>query len=1227
MPIWPEDRVDTPSTDLHEEARLNALAKYALLEGGASEALDRIARLVAQLLQVHAASITLISRDWQHVKACFNWISDDTPREATFCTHTIALGPAENVLEVTDARQDALFRTNPLVVGPPFIRYYAGVPLRTPEGYAVGSLCLLDTRPRAPLGAAQRALLSEFAAIVLGEFDRHRALRELRAAYETQRAHEARLAAFMRHTSDAVAIKDRDGRYLEVNPATARLVGPATDMLGRTDEELFGAREYAVARETDERVLRTGEALRTERRMVLNGEERIFHTTKFPLILEDGEVHGVIAVGRDMTEREALTRELREANAQLERRVAERTRALENAVYRDALTGLSNRRAFDLALDAALSRAASGGGNVQLVLFDLDELKGVNDRFGHGRGDELLRAFASALRVFEGGAAFRLGGDEFAVLLEDVLPEAVLPKDAAETAPPDAPNALQAWAREAVQLTRAAGFPLLHASVGSARYPSDARFSNELLRLADQRMLRDKATRKAEHKLAAFNAPSAEHSPDLAVQAIRATLSLLTRDGELDGAAWKTLLEAAVASVPGADGGSLTIREGATFVLRAQVGFSDALLGLEQTSREAEAWYGQGHWAAGRARLIRGEAVNQHSRAVHAAAGNERNRLAYERHGDVERLCANVCVPVVLGGEVIAQLNLDNLRLKSAFDEDALRVAEEFAAQAAALLAAARRRASEAARRRELEALVRVNSALREVQSAGAIQAVLVRETASLLDAEQVVFLQYEPQGYAQGYEKKEYESQDGVLRATAVHGSPAPPALAFRRGEGAVWTALEERRSVQWGVGPGSEWSELLGAGGASVLVAPLWTADAWIGALVVARPVQASFGDAEVQLLEAVASAGVTALKRVRAEQDSAEHVQELRLLADLSSLAGAFDDPSLVAERCLAACRSFLGADYASYHHVERQVTVSDGLAPAALARALSEFLAQKARVHDLLFNSPPVLATPAYPEVPGAFPALAQAGMQGVVLVPVSERGARVGFVTLVWFGSRAALPGAAGSLSARVAELIGRALERRAHIEDLEGAREGALLALGLSLELRDFETHGHTERVVALSAALGSALGLTAQELEGLRQGAYLHDVGKLAVPDAVLLKPGKLDPDEWRVMQSHAAVGADMMARLTTLHPHAREVIRHHHERWDGRGYPAALTDDQIPRAARIFSVVDVFDALISARPYKPAWSREAALAEIAGQAGAQFDPDVVRAFLELVRREEFVA
>ena len=163
------------------------------------------------------------------------------------------------------------------------------------------------------------------------------------------------------------------------------------------------------------------------------------------------------------------------------------------------------------------------------------------------------------------------------------------------------------------------------------------------------------------------------------------------------------------------------------------------------------------------------------------------------------------------------------------------------------------------------------------------------------------------------------------------------------------------------------------------------------------------------------------------------------------------------------------------------------------------------------------------------------------------------------------------------------------------------------------------ETLAHAVRVATLATALARRLGLEDTALDQVRAGAVLHDVGKLVVPDHILLKPGPLDADEWVVMRQHPVWGARLL-EAAGLTGHALAIVACHHERWDGSGYPHGLRRDEIPLAARLFAVVDVYDALTHDRPYRPAWSAEEALAYLRDQAGILFDPRVVAAFVEML-------
>ena len=193
---------------------------------------------------------------------------------------------------------------------------------------------------------------------------------------------------------------------------------------------------------------------------------------------------------------------------------------------------------------------------------------------------------------------------------------------------------------------------------------------------------------------------------------------------------------------------------------------------------------------------------------------------------------------------------------------------------------------------------------------------------------------------------------------------------------------------------------------------------------------------------------------------------------------------------------------------------------------------------------------------------------------------------------------------------------------RERTAELEETQIEILERLALAAEYRDDDTGEHTKRVGQMSAQIAQALSLPKAEVELIRRAAPLHDVGKIAIPDSILLKPGKLTHEEFEYMKTHTTLGAKMLSggRFPLLQ-RAEEIALTHHERWDGNGY-MQLQGEMIPIAGRIVAVADVFDALTSERPYKKAWPRNQAIEEIQGQSGRQFDPRVVDAFLEVVHR-----
>jgi HD-GYP domain-containing protein (c-di-GMP phosphodiesterase class II) len=202
------------------------------------------------------------------------------------------------------------------------------------------------------------------------------------------------------------------------------------------------------------------------------------------------------------------------------------------------------------------------------------------------------------------------------------------------------------------------------------------------------------------------------------------------------------------------------------------------------------------------------------------------------------------------------------------------------------------------------------------------------------------------------------------------------------------------------------------------------------------------------------------------------------------------------------------------------------------------------------------------------------------------------------------------------LARSIGEQAASALYRVELFAQLEESYLHTVLALANAVDAKDNYTSGHAQRLAGLALGLGREMGMTEHELEGLRYGAILHDIGKIGVPDAVLQKPAALNPAEWALMRQHPTIGARILAPVPHL-ANAAQIVRHHHERYDGKGYPAGLAGEAIPLGARILTVVDSYSAIRDRRVYKEARSHAEAVAELRKHTGTQFDPRVVELFL----------
>jgi PAS domain S-box-containing protein len=246
---------------------------------------------------------------------------------------------------------------------------------------------------------------------------------------------------------------------------------------------------------------------------------------------------------------------------------------------------------------------------------------------------------------------------------------------------------------------------------------------------------------------------------------------------------------------------------------------------------------------------------------------------------------------------------------------------------------------------------------------------------------------------------------------------------------------------------------------------------------------------------------------------------------------------------------------------------------------------------------------------------AAPLLAEGKPLGVLVVAIGQPS----LVTGAWLSFLEALAGQA-AMAINSGEAFAQ-LERANR--ELAAAYDTTLEGWTKALDLRDRETEGHSQRVTETTLRLARMAGVAESELVHVRRGALLHDIGKLGVPDSILLKPGPLTQEEWSVMRRHPDIAHDLLRPITFLHA-ALEIPYCHHERWDGGGYPRGLRHDEIPLAARLFAVVDVWDALSSDRPYRQRWRPADVHQYLTDQSGAHFDPEAVDAFFDILRTSD---
>ena len=505
-----------------------------------------------------------------------------------------------------------------------------------------------------------------------------------------------------------------------------------------------------------------------------------------------------------------------------------------------------------------------------------------------------------------------------------------------------------------------------------------------------------------------------------------------------------------------------------------------------------------------------------------------------------------------------------------------------------------------------------------------------------LPDIHVVLLARYEAEG-------KQFHLVHGLEAGSPIDVSQAPPVPLEGPGLGGqsevLWTkqpyilndfeSLHDRRpDARRGEGPHPM----------SGLFVPMVVRGEVIGVLQLQSLDKNRFKERDARLMTLVANTAAVAISNADLFMETRRRVDQLASVASLGQALGDSMDIQLIFPRLAEAVESMLGdistVIISRFDRSQRQLICS--------------YLRQDGETVDVnefpaIPLEPPGRGTQsevvhtAAPVIIGDLPTRLEAvktnivvgspgpSAQSALLVPMMARGEVIGVLQAQSYTPDRFTAGDV-DLLALLANTAAVAIynadlffESQATNVELALAYDTTLEGWAKALELRDKETEGHSRRVTDLTVRLAAAMGVAAEDLIHIRRGALLHDIGKMGIPDSILLKPGKLTEDEWDIMRTHPTLAYDLLAPVDFLAP-SLEIPYAHHERWNGSGYPRALAGDAIPLSARVFAVIDVYDALCSDRPYRPAWPEEKVRAYLRENSGIEFDPNVVEAFMALL-------
>ena len=580
------------------------------------------------------------------------------------------------------------------------------------------------------------------------------------------------------------------------------------------------------------------------------------------------------------------------------------------------------------------------------------------------------------------------------------------------------------------------------------------------------------------------------------------------------------------------------------------------------------------------------------------------------------RIRSGLWLPVEHEDELRGIIGILSTRV-DAFSAQDQRLLALFANQAAVAMENARLFAETHQRLTELETVNRISVALRAADTIDEMLPLLLGETAAVLDSPSVtVWL---------------YDSEKNELRQTARRDFPDIH-IALKPGEGIagrVLTTGEPYISRNFRTDPlTDEHARQMIPDGLAGACVPIRTGQDFAGVLFASVQHPREIRENHIRLLTTVAEIAGNAIHRMRLHEQTQHRASQLAAVNALGHVLSETRHLPEIYRRITRAMFELLpdiAAVLIALFDAEHQVItcaygVSDGepIDPHTLPSIPLEppgFGAQSEAIH----TRRPVIVGDLREryEHTQSVVAIGSPQPQSALFVPMLSKGHVIGVIQAQSYTTNRFTPADAEMIDL-VANAAASEIENVRLFANLADAYDETIEGWAQALDLRDKETQGHTRRVVEQTVQLARAMGIPEEEIPHVRRGALLHDIGKMGIPDAILLKPGPLNDKEWETMRLHPSYAYKLLAPIAYLRD-ALDIPYYHHEKWDGTGYPRGLKGEAIPLVARIFALVDVWDALCSDRPYRAAWPQERAQQYIREQAGIHFDPQVVEVFLRL--------